>query len=209
METLLIIAIVLVLVATRLRGKKGKQRPGRWARRRRGRAATRLPGKKTRRPAARTTAKKAPKRLAGAARIIDGDSLVVEGIELRLEGIDAPEHGQESLDAGGRTFAQGKYAAHYLRKLVGQAPVRCELHGGDKYGRQLATVYARDGRNVNAEMVRAGQAVAYMKFSRRYEAEEREAKKRRAGMHSGTWITPRAWRLGHRVEGMAKARRRG
>lgn len=208
METLLIVAIVLVLVAARLPGKKGKQRPGRWARRRRGRAATGLPGKKTRRPAARTNAKKAPKRLAGAARVIDGDSLVVEGVELRLEGIDAPEHGQESLDAGGRTFAQGEYAAHYLRKLVGQAPVRCELHGEDKYGRQLATVHTRDGRNVNAEMVRAGQAVAYLKFSRRYEAEERKAKKRRAGMHSGTWITPWAWRLGHRVEGTAKARRR-
>ena len=79
--------------------------------------------------------------------------------------------------------------------------MRCELHGEDKYGRQLATVYTQDGRNVNAEMVRAGQAIAYLKFSRRYEAEEREAKKRRAGMHSGTWITPRAWRSGRRVEG--------
>ena len=187
METLIIIVIVLVLVAIKLRGKKRKQ---------------------PRQPAARTDARKVTERLVGAARIIDGDSLVVEGVELRLEGIDAPEHRQKSLDAGGRTFAQGKYATHYLRKLVGQAPVRCELHGEDKYGRQLATVYTRDGRNVNAEMVRAGQALAYMKFSRRYEAEEREAKKRRAGMHSGTWITPWAWRLGHRVAGTAKARRR-
>ena len=119
METLIVIAIVLVLVAARPRGKKGKRRPIRWAKRRRGRVATRLPGKKTRRSAARTNAKKAPKRLAGAARIIDGDSLVVESVELRLAGIDAPEHEQESLDAGGRTFAQGEYAAHYLHKLVG------------------------------------------------------------------------------------------
>ena len=203
METLIVIAVLLVLAAAGLLRRKGKRRPGRGARRRRGSVVTGLPGKKRKQPrgpAARANAKKAPERLSRAARIIDGDSLVVE-VELRLEGIDAPEYGQKSLDASGRPFPQGEHATRYLRKLVGEAPVRCELHGEDKYGRQLATVYTQDGRNVNAEMVRAGQAIAYLKFSRRYEAEEREAKKRRAGMHSGTWITPWAWRSGHRVEG--------
>ena len=125
METLLVIAVILFLVAAGLLRRKGKRRPGRWARRRRGRVVTGPPGKKRKQPqgpAVRTNAKEAPERLSRAARIIDGDSLVVE-VELRLEGIDAPEHGQKSLDASGRPFPQGEYATRYLRKLVGEAPV--------------------------------------------------------------------------------------
>ena len=143
--------------------------------------------------------RKTPRQLIGAARVVDGDSIVVNGIELRLEGIDAPESRQTSIDARGRPYPQGKQATRYLRTLVRSGPVHCEMHGPDRYGRTLATVFTSDGKNVNAEMVRAGQAIAYTKYSRRYVKEEQEAKRYRRGMHSGTWITPRAWRIGRRV----------
>ncbi len=172
----LIFAAVLMLFALR-RWRKG---------------AGRLVGASMRR-------RKGERRLVGAARVVDGDSIVVNGLELRLEGIDAPEARQTSIDARGRPFPQGKRATRHLRALIGSDPVRCELHGLDRYGRRLATVFAADGRNVNAEMVRAGQAIAYLKFSRRYAREEAEAKRRRRGMHSGVWITPRAWRTGRRA----------
>ena len=150
-----------------------------------------------------------PRLLIGTARVIDGDSIVVNRMELRLEGIDAPESQQTSVDSHGRPFPQGRQATRYLRTLIGSNPVRCQTHGFDRYGRILVTVFASDGKNINAEMVRAGQAIAYMRYSHRYIKEEREAKRYRRGMHSGTWITPHAWRNGYRVAARDVAERGG
>ena len=67
---------------------------------------------------------------------------------------------------------------------VGGRTVECESVGTDKYGRMLGLCVA-DGRDVNAEMVRSGHAWAFVKYSKRYEAAEAEAKKEKVGVWKG------------------------
>jgi endonuclease YncB( thermonuclease family) len=66
--------------------------------------------------------------------------------------------------------------------------VTVESTGRDRYGRLLATVRLPDGRSANEEIVRAGYAWWFRRYSRdralaRLEAEAREA-------HRGLWADP-------------------
>ena len=62
----------------------------------------------------------------------------------------------------------------------------------DRYGRDLAAC-AVDSRDINAELVRDGSALAYGK----YEAEEAQAKGARRGLWAGTFERPSDWRRRH------------
>ena len=52
-------------------------------------------------------------------------------------------------------------------------------------------------------MVRAGMAVAYLRYSRRYENEQNEAKKAKAGMWAGEFLEPEDWRRENRERDQA------
>lgn len=97
-----------------------------------------------------------------ALRIIDGDTLsaTVDGRRerIRIAGIDAPETGKRARCRAERQ--RGAEARRWLERRLAGARVTVELRGRDRYGRLLADVYA-DGRPVEPEMVRAGQAVVY------------------------------------------------
>lgn len=112
-------------------------------------------------------------------QIIDGDTLVVNGEKIGLKGIDAPEMRQKCSTSD----ICGAKAAAKLEELIGNNGVFCSKEGLDRYGRQLGYCYA-GGLNLNSEMVRSGHAKAYSKFEKTFEAEEREAKKRKLGMWS-------------------------
>jgi endonuclease YncB( thermonuclease family) len=47
-------------------------------------------------------------------------------------------------------------------------------------------------------MVKSGMAVAYLKYSRRYEEEQNIAKRTKAGMWSGEFLEPEVWRRENR-----------
>lgn len=103
-------------------------------------------------------------------RVIDGDTLVlnldlgmgltIHNQVIRLYGINAPEMHGPAADAGQR-------AAHALEMLVRSVPliVQTFKDKGDKYGRLLAKVYAKDALGlwtcVNDDMVVNGFAVVY------------------------------------------------
>ncbi len=121
-----------------------------------------------------------PVLLGHVTRVVDGDTLVVQlasgPIRVRLYGIDAPEHDQ----------AGGPEATATLLALVGGADVTLEPISQDRYNRMVARLL-RGSLDVNAEMVRRGDAWVYRYYLR---SEDRgwcalEAEARSA--HRGLW----------------------
>lgn len=131
---------------------------------------------------------------AGAQRVrqvIDGDTITVSGVGVvRLIGVDAPEK-------TGGTYREsepfGDAATRFMRDLLTGKDVRLEYEGErkDPYNRTLAYVFLADGRLANLEIIRAGYAETYRRFTyaRRaaFLAAEREARDARRGM----WATRR------------------
>jgi endonuclease YncB( thermonuclease family) len=71
--------------------------------------------------------------------------------------------------------------------------VRCVGNGTDQYGRVLAICYL-GGEDLNAMMVRDGQALAYRHYSRRYVGEENAARAAGRGVWAGEFEMPWDWR---------------
>lgn len=93
--------------------------------------------------------------LRGRCWVIDGDTIIIDDVRLRLAGIDAPEldhpWGQKS-----------KWALVQLCKgQIVTAHIKPEL----SYDRAVAECYLSDGRNLAAELVRAGLALDWPAFS--------------------------------------------
>jgi endonuclease YncB( thermonuclease family) len=123
--------------------------------------------------------------------ITDGDTITVlhDGRPqvIRLHGIDAPETGQ----------AFGTRATQCAATLAFGKTVVVSVRGLDRYGRTLGDVTLPDGRRLNQELVRAGCAWWF----RRYSVDSRLANleaRARAG-HRGLWadrdpLPPWEWR---------------
>jgi len=123
-------------------------------------------------------------RIAGSARVHDGDTLTVGERRIRLEGIDAPESAQTCRRKWLGWWPCGAAATAALAKLVQGKAVVCDPQGVDKYGRTLAVCYA-DERDINAEMVRRGHAWAFVRYSHSYVREEALARAERLGIWQG------------------------
>lgn len=106
-------------------------------------------------------------RPTGPAQVIDGDGLFVDAREIRLFGIDAPEWNQRCHDGQ----PCGGLAKAYLESLVAGKTIACQgiewIRG--RRGRRLLARCFVEGRDLSAEMVRAGWARPYLKYSREYE----------------------------------------
>jgi endonuclease YncB( thermonuclease family) len=114
---------------------------------------------------------------AQSVRVIDGDTIVLDRIHYRLWAIDAPETHQTCANA----WLAGQEATAYMRRLVeGHTMIR-EARGQDRYGRTIGLCHA-DGVDIQAEMVKAGMAWAFDRYSRDYDAEPERAKA--AGLHA-------------------------
>ena len=129
--------------------------------------------------------------VSGAVLVVDGDSLRIGGRNIRLSGIDAPELHQTCLREG-RSWPCGEAARQGLRRLVGDADIACAISGRDRYGRSLARCGAGE-RDLGAAMIGEGLAVAYGG----YEAEERAARDKGAGLWAGPFERPSDWRKQH------------
>lgn len=124
-----------------------------------------------------------------APRVVDGDTLAIDGSTVRLDGIDAPEAGQSCVDARGEVYDCGASAQAALARLTRSGRVDCAGTGEDRYGRIIAVCRA-DGRDIGAEMVAQGWALAYRRFSVAYVAEEEAARAAGAGMWAGEFEAP-------------------
>lgn len=125
----------------------------------------------------------------GAQTVTDGDTIKMDGTTYRLWGIDAPESKQECADS----WAAGKAATTYLYGLIRGHKVACEAKDTDRFGRTVAICRA-DGRDLGADMVRAGMALAFVRYSRDYVEQEKAAKAAGLGIHVRGCEAPWDWR---------------
>lgn len=117
-----------------------------------------------------------PARVVG---VVDGDSVRVatstqQQLEIRLDGIDAPELGQDF----------GRRAKQHTSDLLFKREVEVEPKGLDRYGRTVARVRV-GGKDASVEIIRAGYAWHFVKYSSDPElaAAERQARSE----HRGLW----------------------
>ena len=140
--------------------------------------------------------------IIGEAEVTDGDTIVINDIRIRFTGSDAPESyffgkTQTCLDGKGAEWECGNAATKKLKELINNQTVRCTDEGQDRYGRTLGICYVGD-MDLQAEMVKSGMAVAYLRYSDRYEKEQNYAKKVKAGMWAGEFKQPEVWRRENR-----------
>ena len=114
--------------------------------------------------------------------ISDGDTIKVlhdgKAERIRLNGIDCPEKAQPF----------GTKAKQFTSAMVFGKDVTIQVKDTDKYGRTVADVILPDGRSLNRELVAAGLAWWYRKYSKdeslgQLEAEAKTAKR-------GLWADP-------------------
>lgn len=123
--------------------------------------------------------------------IVDGDTIkVVKDGKLetvRLLGIDTPE----TKDPRKPVQCFGKEASAYITQLALDKYVQLEPDRSqgdrDKYQRLLRYVYLQDGTNVNAEMVRSGYAVAYVRYPVQQLEEFKRLQRIAMDSESGLW----------------------
>lgn len=129
----------------------------------------------------------------GRATVVDGDTIRLGDVRVRLWGIDAPERHQVCTTAAGKPWRCGEAPTAALRGLVGNRTVSCTQRTTDRYQRPVA-VCTVNGADVGAAMVRQGMALAFRRYSGDYVAIEDDARTRRAGIWSGAFDDPAAWR---------------
>ena len=93
--------------------------------------------------------------LRGRCWVIDGDTIVIDKVHIRLAGIDAPE-----LD-----HPWGQQAKWAMVKLCKGQTVTAHIRPEISYDRVVADCFLADGRDLAAELVKAGLALDWPKFS--------------------------------------------
>jgi endonuclease YncB( thermonuclease family) len=110
---------------------------------------------------------------------VDGDTydIMLDGqkTRIRMDGIDAPERGMDYY----------KQAKNYLGELCENNEIRVEITDTDRYGRSIAKSYLPDGRELGHEMVKAGMAWHYKKYSNDATLDQLEQEARNAAI--GLW----------------------
>lgn len=111
-------------------------------------------------PAPAAEARQATVLEARVSKILDGDTFTLSGVSRRIRvwGLDAPEWNHPG----------GSAATATLRKLISGKVLNCQLRDMDRYGRHVAQCVLPDGRDIAAEMIRAGVATEYCRYSRGY-----------------------------------------
>lgn len=125
---------------------------------------------------------------ARAQTVVDGDTLKINGTTIRLHGIDAPEMHQTC-----NGWPAGPLSAAFLRSIISQRNVKCDDRGKDRYGRTIGKCWA-DQFDIQAEMVRAGMAWAFTRYSHEYESQEKQARAENLGIHAHGCIPAWDWR---------------
>jgi endonuclease YncB( thermonuclease family) len=128
-------------------------------------------------------------------KVLDGDTVEVmhdgKAERIRLAQIDCPEKGQPF----------GQAARRYVLSIAAQKIVTVEVETMDRYGRTVGEVFLPDGSNLNKQIVGAGYAWQYKKYSKDPAYADLEAESRAAKL--GLWqdkspIPSWEWRRGKR-----------
>lgn len=115
-------------------------------------------------------------------KVSDGDTIQVmhegKAEKIRLAGIDCPESKQPF----------GQAAKRFVLDIAAQKTVTVLVETADRYGRTVGEVILPDGRSLNQELIRAGYAWWYRKYSSNLTlgALEEDARKDKKGL----WVDP-------------------
>ncbi len=124
--------------------------------------------------------------------VSDGDTITVlhngKGERIRLHGIDCPEKRQ----------AFGNRAKQFTSNLVFAKTVTVQVMDRDRYGRTVGVVLLPDGRSLNHELVSAGLAWMYRRYTNDQSLSDLEEEARVA--RRGLWadaepVPPWEWRI--------------
>ena len=114
--------------------------------------------------------------------IQDGDTYEIlvdkTTVRVRMDGIDAPEKGMPYY----------KVAKQYLAQLCFGKMIRLEVKSTDRHGRTVARGFLPDGRDLSEEMVGAGLAWHFVKYSKDKTLASLELAAR--NKHIGIWSNP-------------------
>jgi len=93
-------------------------------------------------------------------RVLDGDTydLLIDSsrtIRVRMDGIDAPE----------TAMPYYRTATDYLRELTRGQNVTIDTTNRDRYGRVISYSHLSDGRELSAEMIKAGYAWHFKRYN--------------------------------------------
>jgi micrococcal nuclease len=110
-------------------------------------------------------------------KVVDGDTFDLmsdKKIRVRLFGIDSPERGQPF----------NVKAREFTAELIAGKEVKVAVHNKDRYGRFVCDVYLDDGTSVSAELVKAGYAWHFTRYSDDKELArlQEEARKNKRGL---------------------------
>ncbi|MEQ1770525.1 MAG: thermonuclease family protein [Devosia sp.] len=112
--------------------------------------------------------------ITGTPEVLDSDILQFGRQRVLLWGIDAPEK-KQTCQLNGQMWGCYDVAFRYLQLLSGRGEVTCTYKGDpDPFGRRFG-VCQSGGQDLNAEMVRAGMALAFDDESEDYDAAMVEA----------------------------------
>lgn len=106
--------------------------------------------------------------ITGTPDVIDADVLKFGTQRVILWGIDAPEK-KQTCQMNGQLWGCYDAAFRYLQLLAGRGEVTCTYKTGpDPFGRRFG-VCTSGGEDLNAEMVKAGMALAFDEQSDDYD----------------------------------------
>jgi micrococcal nuclease len=136
--------------------------------------------------------------------VVDAETVAVlvgtEQHRIRVYGIDCPERGQPF----------GARARQLIGELAFYKTVQVELRDRDRYGRTLGRVRLPDGKDLGAEMIRAGVAWSYEGSGpggQAYSRMQSEARKAKRGLWSDpNPMPPWEWRAKEREKRTPLAR---
>lgn len=144
------------------------------------------------------TASASPQIIEGLPSITDGDTIRIGDDRIRLNGMDAPEM-KQTCTINNTQYRCGVKSKAYLVSIINKQPVYCLSSGKDRYKRFIATCAISEaehqkGNTFGRQMVRAGWALAYRRYSKDYVGVEALAAKEGVGLWAGKFDIPWEWR---------------
>ncbi len=128
-------------------------------------------------------------------KVLDGDTVEVmhdgKAERIRLAQIDCPEKGQPF----------GQAAKKYVLDVAAHKIVTVQVKTVDRYGRTVGEVFLTGGSNLNKQIVGAGYAWQYKRYSKdpEYGVLESGARSAKIGLWKGmSPVPPWEWRKGKR-----------